>query len=87
MSERRFGKFSINKSTIEDNPCLLKELLKDVIIVRAEMSYADHTIDYVGLSDFFPIHEIGMEIPQVSIICTRDEDGIESCKFELEGEA
>lgn len=47
------GKFTIRKYFIESRPELVRAMLRDVIVLRAELRYDTDGIRYVGLHDSF----------------------------------
>lgn len=80
--DKRAAKFYINREVIENNPEIVKDLLCEVIIVRAELSYSLNAMEYIGIADFFPIHGQGCEIQEVYIVVHRDKDGYETWEFD-----
>lgn len=53
------GKFSIPRYVINDKPELARRLLRDIIVVRAELDYRTDAIDYIGLcKDFDLVSEL-----------------------------
>ena len=64
MKSRRFGKFSIHRKFIKDNPEIVREIMGECIILDARSDEVSDTIEYLALSDNF--HEVKEgEIPQV----------------------
>ena len=57
-SERRIGRFHIDRHLIDNQPEDVLRLLRDILIVRAEMRYDRDAIEYVGISEnFAPVPE------------------------------
>jgi hypothetical protein len=50
---KRKGKFSLPLELINTSPRTVLKILKDVIIVRAEVMYVSNSIEYYGISDQF----------------------------------
>lgn len=54
---RRLGKFTINRELIHLRPTLVQLILRDIIIIKAEMLFHIDAIEYTGLSDHFKFIE------------------------------
>lgn len=64
----KVGKFSVSRRVIDDQPVLARRLMRDIIIVRAETSYVQDAVEYIGLCDEFePISELDPNIPTYNI--------------------
>lgn len=73
--DRHLGKFTISSKVINDHPDIAREILKDIIILRAEaLDYANE-YDYVGISDNFEICEKGCQVPEYEAIIEKVESG------------
>lgn len=58
FSERRAGRFSIDKAVLQDCSETAMAILADVFVVRAEHLYDTDRFDYVGYhQDFDPVEE------------------------------
>lgn len=64
---RRYGRFSIFRPLIELNPILVKAIMGQCIIVRAEDMYMGNVIEYMAISDHFDELQVGAEIPEYQI--------------------
>ena len=53
MKNRRLGTFKISRYMIENNPKIVKRVMSECIIVRAELSYVMDAIEYTAISDWF----------------------------------
>lgn len=51
--KRRLGTFKIQIGIVKDNEILAREILKDVIVVKAELMFVTDTVDYVGMHPSF----------------------------------
>lgn len=51
----RIGRFSISRSIIDRHPVVACKLLRDIVIVRAELNYATDAVEYTGLSEKFDL--------------------------------
>ena len=58
---RRFGVFSINLDMINDHPKIVKRIMGECIVVKAEMIYIKDCIEYTAISDWFDVCELGWE--------------------------
>lgn len=52
--KRRAGRFRIAASYLNEHPELVRSILRDCIVVRAEWQWAAQAIEYDALADFFP---------------------------------
>ncbi len=69
---RRLGKFRISHTYIQDFPQSVMELLKDVLIVRAESNYANEEIEYTAMSELFDTVPLGYVPNQYNVIVHND---------------
>ena len=61
MVNRRLGTFKIDIRIIDTQPKVVKQIMGECIIVRAEMRYETNSIHYTAISDWFD------EIPEGSM--------------------
>lgn len=77
---RNLGKFVVDAEMIEDDPFSVRLILRDVIVVRAEMMFMSDCVEYVGLHPDFEEVPLGREAPRYTARITRtddpDDDGI-----------
>lgn len=66
------GKFQIDHAFIDDFD-LMRDIMRDIIIIRAESMYDINAIVYTGLSRNFRRVDQGEIIPTYKIIITKDE--------------
>lgn len=62
--DRRLGRFSISSRLIKTTPELALNILKDIIVVRAETMFHYDCVDYIGISRHFDVLEIGSMPPE-----------------------
>ena len=53
MRNRQIGKFYINADLIDDAALLVRLIMANVIVVRAEFRYDRNAIEYIAISDQF----------------------------------
>lgn len=63
METEKRGHFRIHRRIIRDAPHVAKALLREIIVVRAEMMLLDDAVEYWGYADFFPELCIGHRAP------------------------
>jgi hypothetical protein len=68
MKYRKVGKFIVSKQVFYNNFSEIKNLFKDIFIVRCEERYDIDGFEYVGISGFFKELEEGEQIPFYDII-------------------
>ena len=66
-SAERCGKFFIGAHMIRKYPDLVKKIMGECIIVKAEMSYIRHGIEYEAISDWFDFVPQGEYAPEYTI--------------------
>lgn len=71
----RVGRFSINNLTIKCNPDEALAVLRDCIVVRAEMMHFADRVEYIAYCDLFEAVSAGDEIPTYLPELTKGEDG------------
>jgi len=61
--------FDISLDVIENHPDHVKDLIVDLIIIRAECLYAENVIRYTAISDkLFDNVKVGYQTPKYQII-------------------
>ena len=63
MKEERFGKFFIGRNLIEFEPDQVMRLMRNFLIVRAEMHLASMNVEYEAYSPLFDQVPIGEKRP------------------------
>lgn len=71
--DRRIGRFFIESDIIEYYPDLARQVLKDVIIVRAEHLFAYDSMEYMGISEAFEEIKAGELAPLYQPIMENEE--------------
>lgn len=61
---KRKGTFKVSVKLIEDNPDAVIEVLKDVLVTRADNDFITKTITYYGYSKHFDSVKEGDPIPE-----------------------
>lgn len=74
---RTLGKFNICLDMIEDNPDKVRDLLHQVIVIRAEIDYADNAVEYVAIGDQFEEVPFGQTVPWYDILCIRTTTAVD----------
>lgn len=72
---RRLGAFSIASPLIREHPEAVFTILRDVLVVRAEMHYGGR-IEYEGLSENFAICDEGSHPPRYRAVLHMDGAGV-----------
>ncbi len=75
LLHRRLGAFSIDESLIRKHPEAALTILRDVLVVRAEMHYGGR-IEYEGLSEHFAICDEGLRPPRYRAVLHTDGFGV-----------
>ena len=77
MRPLRLGKFNIQRTTILDNPELVKAITNGMIIFRAEMMMHKDAVEYIAVSNLFEEIQWGIEPPFYDIMIDNrmDTDG------------
>lgn len=71
---RHIGKFDISLNNIENNSDIVKLLMSNVIIIRAECIYAEDLISYTAISEkYFDRIQPGSEIPKYQFVINNDK--------------
>jgi len=73
MNRRNIGRFSID--SIEDNLREAQVILAGLVVVRAEMSFHSHRIEYTALGEVFAPVDEGDEVPIYDPIISYDGMG------------
>ena len=76
FGERRYGKFSVSLKCVREQPWLVRCLLSNMIVLRAECLYMKDVIEYEAECPWFFCVSEGMKIPRYEI-AVNDEDGID----------
>ena len=74
MKDRRLGKFKINRHIIDECPHQVLAIMKNMIIVRAEMHWAFDGIEYVGIHPAFAAVPHGQMMPEYYPAITTNGD-------------
>lgn len=74
MKDKRYGKFRINSHIIDECPHQVLAIMKDMIIVRAEMHWAFDGIEYVGIHPAFAAVPPGQMMPEYYPAITTNGD-------------
>jgi hypothetical protein len=77
MTTQQIGRFSVCADWIRLDPAKVARMfaMMDCVVVRAEMLYAEHRIDYIALSPRFREIACGAVTPKYEIICTDHPNG------------
>ena len=75
MRIRRWGKFSISSLLLEERIDEFKAILSGVVITRAECTYHNGRIEYVGICEDFDEISEGEIIPEYTAEL-KHEDGV-----------
>lgn len=74
---RRLGRFRI--IDLDEHMREAKIVLARVVVVRAEMLYQDHAIEYTAICDDFDVVDVGEMVPEYNALL--QYDGMGGCKF------
>lgn len=66
-NHRAFGRFSVDLDHIEHRPALARQILKDLIVVRAETMFHKHAIEYVAFGEPFRPIAPGEDAPYYTV--------------------
>lgn len=77
--DSKLGRFSITSELIRRSPEVVKMLMGDMIILRAEHLFVNDVIEYTASSDLFEELPKGVKIPEYNIVTNKKdgESGIE----------
>jgi hypothetical protein len=81
---RRLGLFVIDHGFIDSNFNELRNLLKDVVIVRAESNYGHGYIEYMGISHLFDEVPEGCMANKYNVIFNKNKNGVVTFEFRKE---
>ncbi len=70
--QRRLGVFRITDEIIRQHPRIVRRIMGECIIVRAEYVYYDNAIHYVAISEWFDFVPSGWRPMEYDICFTRD---------------
>lgn len=73
--DRRIGKFSINRHTLDECPEVARAVLRDVIVLRAEAMWDANRIEYVGVHPSFAVKPDGEIAPEYTAEIKTKGDG------------
>lgn len=66
------GQFRLSRKMLVNKSSLVKQIMKNIFIVRAEYIFIEDSIHYMGFSPlFFPIFE-GNRVPEYELIIYED---------------
>ena len=88
MENRRIGSFEIPTYIIQYHPDVAMDIMRDMIIVRAEQMFHVDGIEYIGICDVFQENPGGMIVPTYEVIINKtslkdDEGRVDTiCNFE-----
>lgn len=73
----RIGKFSIDcYDFVHGNTDFVKDVLRDLLIVRAERMFHNDSIEYIAIGDCFDEVGLGESPPKYAKIIKRTENGV-----------
>jgi len=67
MKPRRIGRFFIEWPLIERSPEVVRQVMAQCIVIRAELLGANHAVEYVAFSDSFDPVEHGSLVPEYHV--------------------
>lgn len=73
VHSHRIGRFAMSAFTLRVNPQAVADMMRNLIIVRAEMMYPGDCIDYTAFSPIFEPGSIMLDAPRYLVTCT---DGV-----------
>jgi hypothetical protein len=65
---KRLGKFYVTSYLLRENPDAMFEIMKYMVVVRAEARFDTDTVDYIAYSPLFELKEEDQETPRYSIV-------------------
>jgi hypothetical protein len=75
VKDKRIGRFSVSRYEVDERPHVVRKVMKDVIVLRAEfMGYSDR-IEYHGIHASFAAIGEAEEPPLYLIEVTQNGDG------------
>jgi len=76
MDNKRYGRFSIDRRFIEDDPDKISNMFSElkIIVLRAEMLYHKDAIEYIAYSPFFDMVPDGYIPTEYNIIVHKNID-------------
>jgi len=69
---RRFGKFEIDRFFIMEHPSIIKRIMGECVILKADWLPHKDAIEYTAISDWFDEVPLGNEPAYYSIILTKE---------------
>lgn len=67
IKDRRMGRFKVDIAVINDSPEIVRRLMSDCIILKAEYSFTGHNVEYLALCDDFLEVPEGVTAPEYDI--------------------
>lgn len=68
VDERRIGMFEISQERIEEYGAYLRFVMSKMVIIRAEMMYWKHAVEYVAYSELFRPVDFGAVPPRYELV-------------------
>jgi hypothetical protein len=91
FSKSKLGRFRISMGTIDKLPDLVKKVMGECVIVRAEMLFELNGIEYTAMSDHFKELTPGERAPYYEVIFSEEADKVrwqfrleETCRENIE---
>lgn len=66
--QRRIGEFDVSLAMIDEYPDSVKQVMQNIIIIRAECLYHKDCIRYTGISKMFDVVKLGHDIPRYQMV-------------------
>ena len=76
LSKTRYGKFYICLNAIDNDYEFVRQVMGEVVVVRAETFLHMDSIEYIAISKHFDIVEPGFKMPEYKAII-HSEDGFQ----------
>lgn len=76
LSDRRLGRFRIDLEIINESPEVVRRVMRDVIVIRAETMLMDAVIDYHAQCEAFDPVPQGEEAPAYDILYDVEADTV-----------
>jgi hypothetical protein len=86
FEDLRIGRFTIDLDLINSDPVAVREVLKGIIVIRAEVRLDANVIEYFGICDAFKELDIAALGPTYTARLRKlDDGGVELVGWELSG--
>ncbi|MCK5132379.1 MAG: hypothetical protein KAR40_09550 [Candidatus Sabulitectum sp.] len=72
---RRLGIFEVSQALIVRHPDLVRDMLKNILITRAELLFHSDAVEYIGYSGHFPAQERGLP-PKRYLVAEKFENNV-----------